>query len=102
MARCELTGKKPVVKNLVSHSNIKTKSTAQPNVQKRRMFSRVLNDFISLNVAASTIRSIEHSGGFDKFMLNADEEVLSPKALDVKNRLRRRLRTTKKTQEVKP
>ena len=33
MPQCELTGKKPVVKNLVSHSNIKTKSRALPNVR---------------------------------------------------------------------
>lgn len=96
MARCELTGKKPVVKNLVSHSNIKTKKTAQPNIQRRRLFSPVLNDFVTLNVAASTIRSIEHSGGFDKYVLNSDDEVLSPRALDVKRRLRRRITRTAK------
>ncbi len=34
MGRCELTGKAPVVKNLVSHSNIKTKSIQRPNLQR--------------------------------------------------------------------
>ena len=60
MARCEVTGKGPVVKNLVSHSNIKTKSVSLPNVQTKRIFSRVLNQMVRLNLAASAIRDMEH------------------------------------------
>ncbi len=96
MSRCELTGKGPVVKNLVSHSNIKTKSTAQPNVQKKRIFSRILNQMVRLQVATSAIRDMEHTGGFDSFILNQDEKVLSPRALDVKNRIRRKMAAKKK------
>lgn len=95
MSRCELTGKSPVVKNLVSHSNIKTKSTAQPNVQKKRLFSRILNQMVRLQVATSAIRDMEHTGGFDKFVLNQDDTVLSKRALEVKNRIRRKM-TSKK------
>jgi len=96
MSRCELTGKGPVVKNLVSHSNIKTKSTAQPNVQKKRIFSRVLNQMVRLQIATSAIRDMEHSGGFDTFILNQDDKVLSKRALDVKNRIRRKMMAKKK------
>jgi large subunit ribosomal protein L28 len=96
MSRCELTGKGPVVKNLVSHSNIKTKSIAQPNVQKKRIFSRVLNQMVRLQVATSAIRDMEHTGGFDKFILNQDDKVLSKRALDVKNRIRRKMTAKKK------
>lgn len=92
MSRCELTGKGPVVKNLVSHSNIKTKSTAQPNVQKKRIFSRVLNQMVRLSIATSTIRDMEHVGGFDNYMLNADDSKLSKKALEVKNRIKRKIK----------
>ncbi len=95
MSRCELTGKGPVVKNLVSHSNIKTKSTAQPNVQKKRIFSKVLNQMVRLQVATSAIRDMEHTGGFDKFILNQDEKTLSKRALDVKNRIRRKMSAKK-------
>lgn len=91
MSRCEITGKGPVVKNLVSHSNIKTKTTAQPNVQRKRMFSRALNQMVRLYVATSTIRDMEHSGGFDSFMLNADESTLSKRAMEVKTRIRRKM-----------
>lgn len=91
MSRCEITGKGPVVKNLVSHSNIKTKTTAQPNVQRKRIFSRALNQMVRLYVATSTIRDMEHSGGFDSFMLNADEAKLSKRAMEVKTRIRRKM-----------
>lgn len=96
MSRCELTGKGPVVKNLVSHSNIKTKSISQPNVQKKRIFSRVLNQMVRLQIATSAIRDMEHMGGFDTFILNQDDKVLSKRALDVKNRIRRKMNTKKK------
>lgn len=96
MSRCEITGKSPVVKNLVSHSNVKTKSISQPNVQKKRIFSKILNQMVRLQIAASAIRDMEHMGGFDMFILNQDEKVLSPRALDVKNRIRRKLKATKK------
>lgn len=91
MSRCELTGKRPVVKNLVSHSNIKTKSIAMPNVQSKRLFSKVLNQFVRLQVATSAIRDMEHMGGFDKFILNIKPETLSQKAMDVRNRIRRKI-----------
>ncbi len=92
MPRCELTGKGPVVKNLVSHSNIKTKSTASPNIQQKRVFSRSLKQMVSLKMATSTIRSMEHMGGFDVFLLNQPNEKLSKRALEIKNRIQRQLK----------
>jgi len=95
MSRCELTGKGPVVKCLVSHSNIKTKSVAQPNVQSKRMFSRVLNEMIRFKVAASAIRDMEHMGGFDVFILNQKTEKLSANAREVQSRIRRKMAAKK-------
>jgi large subunit ribosomal protein L28 len=93
MAHCELTGKGPVVKNLVSHSNVKTKSTAFLNVQSRRFYSQALDAFVRLKVATSTLRSVEHSGGFDGFILRQPDAVLSGRALKVKYRLKRKMRS---------
>ena len=98
MARCELTGKSPVVKNLVSHSNIKTKSIAMPNVQKKRMYSKVLDQLVTLKVATSTLKSMEHSGGFDKFILNQPTDMLSKRALAVQSRIRRKISKPSQTQ----
>ena len=96
MGRCELTGKGPVVKNLVSHSNIKTKSINQPNVQRKRLFSRTLNQLVTLQVATSAIRDMEHTGGFDKFVLNMDESKLSKRAMAVKKRIRLKMAGAKR------
>ncbi len=96
MGLCELTGKRPVVKNLVSHSNIKTKKTAQPNIQRRRLFSPALGEFVVLRVAASAIRDIDHVGGVDRFLLRQDLGKLSPRALDVRRRIERKLSRNKK------
>lgn len=100
MPRCELSGKGPVVKNLVSHSNIKTKSTAQPNVQKKRLLSSTLGEMVSLYVATSTIRSMEHSGGFDSFILRQPQDKLSRRALTVRQRILRKLGQQNKSQKV--
>ena len=97
MSRCELTGKSPVVKNKVSHSNIKTKSIAMPNVQKKRLFSKVLNQFVRLQISTSALRDLEHMGGFDTFILRQDVSVLSPHAMEARTRILRRMRTKKAT-----
>jgi large subunit ribosomal protein L28 len=96
MSRCEITGKSPVVKNLVSHSNIKTKSIAQPNVQRKRIFSRVLNQMVRLHVATSAIRDMEHSGGFDAFIMSQNDGTLSKRAMEIKTRIRRKMTAKKK------
>ncbi len=97
MSRCELTGKGVVVKNLVSHSNVKTKSVALPNVQQKRMFSRALNQMVSLKISTHAIRSVEHVGGFDVYLLNQQDSVLSPKALEIKRRIKRKITKKKPT-----
>ena len=84
MSYCELTGKGPVVKNLVSHSNIKTKSRAFPNIQSKRFFSFQLNKYVRLKVAVSAIRAVDKIGDFDVFIVRQPDRVLSPHALEVK------------------
>jgi large subunit ribosomal protein L28 len=101
MARCELTGKSPQVKNLVSHSNIKTKSRNFPNVQSKSLFSRTLNRLVSLKIATTTIRTVESRGGVDVFLLNAPDQDLSRRALALKNQIRRKIRGDGEVKEVK-
>lgn len=96
MPRCELSGKSPEVKNKVSHSNIKTKSIALPNVQQKRLYSPLLKEMVNLKLASSTIRSIDHVGSLDKFVLNQPDGTLSKRALTLKNRMLRKLRGSEK------
>lgn len=95
MSRCELTGKGPVIKCLVSHSNIKTKSVAQPNVQSKRLYSKALDQMVRLQVATSAIRDMEHMGGFDVFILGQKSEKLSPRAQEVQARIKRQMKAKK-------
>ncbi len=91
MAQCELSGKGPEVKNKVSHSNIKTKSICLPNIQKKALFSRALGCNVRLKVTTSTLKSVEHSGGFDKFILRQCDSMLSDRARTIKSRIRKAL-----------
>ena len=97
MSHCELTGKKPVVKNLVSHSNIKTKSKSFPNVQLKTFYSPSLKRSFRLRVAASTLRSIDKSGGIDFFLISQSKDTLSPFALKLRRRLENNINRGKKT-----
>ncbi len=91
MSRCELTGKRTVVKNSVSHSNIKTKGRSFPNIQRKRLFSQALKSLVTLRLATRTIREIEHIGGLDRFVLKSQDDTLSVRALKIKKRIERAL-----------
>lgn len=63
MARiCDLTGKRPVTGNNVSHSNRKSKRKFLPNLQRKRFYIPELDEWIELRVAASTLRTINKKG----------------------------------------
>ena len=59
---CELTGKKMIVGNTVSHSNIKTKRRFYPNLQTKRFFIPEENKWITLKVSTSALRTINKNG----------------------------------------
>ena len=59
---CNLTGKKPISGNNVSHSNRKTKRRFVPNIQKKRFFVPELGKFVTLRVSANAIRTINKLG----------------------------------------
>ena len=100
MPRCELTGKKPVVKHLVSHSNIKTKSRAFPNIHVKSFYSPCLKRAFRLKIASSTIRSMDKAGGFDNFLMKCQREALSPFALKLRKNMEKVLH--KKPKHHKP
>ena len=95
MAQCELSGKASVVKNLVSHSNIKTKSRAYPNIQSKTFFSSQLKSNFKFKVAISTLRSIDKIGSFDVFIVRQEDKNLSSKALKVKNKIIKKTKSRK-------
>ncbi|MCW3081030.1 50S ribosomal protein L28 [Segetibacter sp.] len=63
MARvCQVTGKKPIVGNTVSHSNIKTKRRFLPNLQTKRFYFVEEDRWITLKVSSEAIRTINKNG----------------------------------------
>ena len=75
--RCELTGKAVQTGNLVSHSNRKTRTRFLPNLCNVTLMSEALQRPVRLRIAAAALRSVEHRGGIDAFLLKARDEELS-------------------------
>ncbi|MEL7222410.1 MAG: 50S ribosomal protein L28 [Bacteroidota bacterium] len=59
---CQLTGKRPISGNNVSHSNRKTKRRFVPNIQQKRFYLQEQDRWITLRVSASAIRNINKLG----------------------------------------
>ena len=88
--RCELTAKGPQVGHKVSHSNIKTKRRFLPNLCNVTFISDALGRNVRLRVSTNAIKSVDHNGGFDAFLLKAKPDVLSPRALDLKRQIEKK------------
>ena len=89
MARkCVVTGKGVQVGHNVSHSNVKTKRRFLPNLQRTSLLSDVLGS-VRLRVTAAAIRTIEHKGGIDAYLLNTPDGRLSVDGKALKRRLQR-------------
>lgn len=85
MAReCELSGVKPIIGNLVSHSNVKTKRRFLPNLVNVTLRSEALDRNVSLRIAAKTLRTVDKLGGLDGYLAQSKDDTLSPKALKIK------------------
>ena len=77
--RCDLTGKQPLVGHKVSHSNIKTKRRFMPNLRNVTLISDTLGRRVHVRVSANALKTVDHRGGLDAFLLKASDEDLAPK-----------------------
>jgi large subunit ribosomal protein L28 len=89
--RCDLTGKSAQVGHKVSHSNIKTKRRFLPNLVNVTMISDALGRSVRLRVSTNALKSVDHRGGLDAFLVKAKDETLSPKALELKRQVKKKL-----------
>ena len=87
--RCQITGKGAMVGNNVSHANNKTKRRFLPNLQSTSLLSDVLGMPVRLRVTTAGIRTIEHNGGLDAYLLNTPNTRLTPEARRLKRRIQR-------------
>ena len=93
--RCELTGKSAQTGHLVSHSNRKTKTRFLPNLVNVTLLSDLLGQSYRFRVSTHALRSVEHRGGLDAFLLKASEEKLSQKAKELRKKIRKASEETK-------
>jgi large subunit ribosomal protein L28 len=89
--KCDLTGKAFQTGHKVSHSNRKTKRRFLPNLVNVTLSSETLEQTIRLRVSANALRTVDHRGGLDGFLAKAKDVELSPKALDFKRQLEKKL-----------
>ncbi|MCC6949635.1 MAG: 50S ribosomal protein L28 [Bradyrhizobiaceae bacterium] len=87
--RCELTGKGVLVGHKVSHSNIKTKRRFLPNLCNVTLRSDALGRSVRMRVSANALKSVDHRGGLDAFLLKARETELSPKARELRRQIQK-------------
>src|SRR6267378_3239508 len=88
--RCELTAKGPLVGHKVSHSNIKTKRRFLPNLCNVTFISDTLGRNVRLRVSTNAIKTVDHRGGFDAFLIKAKAAELSPRALELKRQIEKK------------
>ena len=85
--RCAITGKGVMTGNNVSHANNKTRRRFLPNVQSRTLLSEILGETVRLRVSGHGLRTVEHNGGLDAFLLGRPDSKLTVEARRIKRRI---------------
>jgi large subunit ribosomal protein L28 len=89
--RCELTGKAVQTGNSVSHANNKTRRRFLPNLSEVTLVSDALGQRLHLRISTHALRSVEHRGGIDAFLMKARDNELSPRARRLKRVIAKKL-----------
>ena len=87
--RCEMTGKGVLTGNNVSHANNKSRRRFLPNLQDQSLLSDVLGASIRVRLTTHAMRTIEHNGGLDSFLLGTPNRNLPEEAQSLKRRILR-------------
>jgi large subunit ribosomal protein L28 len=85
--RCAITGKGVLTGNNVSHANNKTRRRFLPNMQETSFFSDILGTPVRMRLSVNGIRTVEHNGGLDSFLLGTPDRRLPQEAMVLKRRL---------------
>jgi large subunit ribosomal protein L28 len=93
--RCELTGKGPLKGNQVSHANNKTRTRFLPNLCEVSLMSDAMGLSYNLRISAIALKSVEHAGGLDAFLLKAKTEKMSDKVAKLKRTIAKKVEAKK-------
>ena len=89
--RCVITGKGVLAGNNVSHANNRTRRRFLPNLQETSVLSDALGELVRLKVSTRGLRTIEHNGGLDAFLLSVSDRGLTEDAVRIKRRIQKAL-----------
>jgi large subunit ribosomal protein L28 len=87
--RCMVTGKSVMVGNNVSHANNKTKRRFMPNLQVTSLLSEALGRPVRVRLSTNGLRTIEHNGGLDAWLLGTAATKLDPEMRRIKRQVER-------------
>jgi len=87
--RCQITGKGVLSGNNVSHANNKTRRRFLPNLQETSLLSDALGTSVRMRLSTRALRTIEHNGGLDSFLLGTPNRDLPEEAQALKRRITR-------------
>ena len=89
--RCEFTGKGWLSGHQVSHANNKTKTRFMPNLCDVTLISDALGNSYKFRISAHALKSVEHRGGLDAYLIKASKDELSLKARKLKKTIEKKL-----------
>ena len=84
---CEISGKKPMSGNNVSHANNRTKRRFLPNLQSIKLYSGILQKYINLNITIRTMKTVEKNGGLDSYLIKTSNKNLADTAIKIKKQI---------------
>ena len=84
---CEISGKKPISGNNVSHANNRTKRRFIPNLQNVKLYSGSLQKYISMNITVRTMKTVEKNGGLDTYLIKTSNRNLADTAIKIKKQI---------------
>ena len=87
--RCSLTGKGVMAGNNVSHADNKTRRRFLPNLQVTSLLSDALGEVVRLRLSTRAIRTIEHKGGLDRYLMDTSDTKLPEEALALKRKVKK-------------
>ena len=84
---CEISGKKPMSGNNVSHANNRTKRRFIPNLQNVKLYSSSLKKYISMSITVRTMKTVEKNGGLDSYLIKTSNRNLADTAVKIKKQI---------------
>ena len=89
--RCSILGKGVQTGNNVSHAHNRTRRRFLPNLQKTSVMSDALGGVVRLRLSTHALRTLEHTGGLDAFVLGTRNAKLTPEGRRLKKRVEKAL-----------